>query len=356
MVLTTNNLSRHILTRAVLVWKTTQFYSTLVLLSSLVLSNTILAADEITLTRSKFSKEPIQPIPLHIEFDKKKASLGESLFFDTRLSKNNSISCASCHHLESGGDDNKKLGLSLSSKHHVLNTPSIFNAQFNFKQNWNGTANTLSDQIDGVIKNHHEFDSEWKIVVGKLLKDTSLKKSFNQLYESGINKENITNALVEFEKTLFTPNSRFDQYLRNEIELSNDEKQGYALFKSIGCASCHQGINVGGNVNQKFGVFYNYLAEQGDMQQVDYGRYNVTQRISDKFVFRVPSLRNIAVTSPYLHNGSATTLEDAIRIMGSTQLGKELNDKTISLIKSFLHTLTGKYKNNLLEENLGERL
>ena len=356
MVLTANNLNRHILTRAVLVWKTTLFFSTFVLISSLIWSDAALATNENALTHSKFSKEPIQPIPLHIKFDKQKASLGESLFFDTRLSKNNSISCASCHHLESGGDDNKKFGLSLSSEHHVLNTPSIFNAQFNFKQNWNGTADTLGEQIDSVIKNRHEFDSKWDIIVSKLLKDASLKKSFNKQYENGINKENIIDALVEFEKTLFTPNSRFDQYLRNEIDLNNDEKQGYALFKSIGCASCHQGVNVGGNVNQKFGVFYNYLAEKGSMQKADYGRYNVTQRISDKFVFRVPSLRNIAVTSPYLHNGSATTLEDAIRIMGSTQLGKELNDKTVSLIKSFLHTLTGKYKNNFLDENLGENL
>jgi cytochrome c peroxidase len=124
------------------------------------------------------------------------------------------------------------------------------------------------------------------------------------------------------------------------------------LFKSLGCASCHQGVNVGGNIFQKFGVFYNYLAEQGDIQKADYGRYNITQRPLDKFVFRVPPLRNIAVTAPYLHNGSAATLEDAIRIMGSTQLGRELNDDTISLIKIFLNTLTGQYKNNLLSESL----
>ncbi len=351
MVLTINNLNRHILTRAASVWKATLFCSALVLLL-LVWSNTALATNKSVATHSKFSKEPIQPIPLHVDYDKQKASLGESLFFDTRLSKNNSISCASCHHLESGGDDNKKLGLSLSSKHHVLNTPSIFNVQFNFKQNWNGTANTLDEQIENVINSHHEFNNTWEVIVSRLSDDTTLKKDFNKIYKSGVTKENIISALVEFEKTLFTPNSRFDRYLRGEIDLTKKEKQGYALFKSLGCTSCHQGINVGGNIFQKFGVFYNYLAEQGNIQKTDYGRYNITQRPLDKFVFRVPPLRNIAVTAPYLHNGSAKTLEDAIRIMGSTQLGRELNDDTVSLIKTFLNTLTGEYKNNLLSEPL----
>jgi cytochrome c peroxidase len=311
-----------------------------------------LANDINTPNHAKFNKEPIQPIPQYVEFNKSKAKIGESLFFDTRLSSNNSVSCGSCHQLEAGGDDNQALGISLSEQHHTLNTPTIFNAQFNFKQDWNGSANTLNKQIDNVIKSHHEFNTKWETVVSKLTSDSSLTKAFNKQYKNGITKENIIDSLVEFEKTLFTPNSRFDRYLRNEIDLSIEEKQGYALFKSLGCVSCHQGINVGGNVFQKFGVFYNYLAEQGDIKKSDYGRYNITQRKFDKFVFRVPPLRNIAVTAPYLHNGSATTLEDAIRIMGSTQLGRKLNDHSVSLIKSFLNTLTGEYKNNPLGDTL----
>ena len=333
--------------------KSPLFFSALILLPIILTNSSIaLAEDKNTSNHPKFSKEPIQPIPQHVEFDKSKASLGKSLFFNPRLSTNNSISCASCHHLESGGDDNTKFGISLSAEQHIINTPSIFNAQFNFKQNWNGSAKTLGKQIENVIENHHEFNNSWEVIVSRLVDDASLRKNFNKTYKNGITKENIIDALVEFEKTLFTPNSRFDQYLRNEIDLSNEEKQGYALFKSLGCVSCHQGINVGGNIFQKFGVFYNYLAEQGNIEKADYGRYNITQRKFDKFVFKVPSLRNIAVTAPYLHNGSAKTLEDAIRIMGSTQLGRELNDDTVSMIKTFLNTLTGEYKNNLLSEAL----
>ena len=159
----------------------------------------------------------------------------------------------------------------------------------------------------------------------------------------------MADAIVEFEKTLITPNSRFDRYLRNDGSLTNKEIEGYTLFKELGCVSCHQGTNIGGNLYQKFGLFYDYLAERGNIQKQDYGRYNTSNREMDKFVFKVPSLRNIAVTAPYLHDGSAKTIEQAISIMGKTQVGKVLTDNEIELIKSFLNTLTGEYKNRPLD-------
>jgi len=297
-----------------------------------------------------YRHEPILPIPQKVEVDTTKASLGEKLFFDTRLSSSNQIACASCHQLDAGGDDNVPLGISSVASQHIINTPSIFNAQYNFRQNWDGSVKTLEEQIDMVLKNQHEFDNNWPDIITTLSKDNALTNDFYNIYQDGISKDNIVDALVEFEKTLTTPNSRFDRYLRKEdVSISDKEMKGYLVFKELGCISCHQGVNVGGNLYQKFGVFYNYVAERGDIKKPDYGRMNITNRQMDAFVFKVPSLRNIAVTAPYLHDGSAETIEEAIIIMGKTQLGRTLSSNEIHLIKSFLYTLTGEYKNKPLD-------
>lgn len=295
-------------------------------------------------------QEPIFPIPLTVEFDKIKASLGETLFFDTRLSKNGQIACASCHQLDAGGDDNMIFGISISADQHIINTPSIFNARYNFRQNWDGSAKTLADQVNMAMSSHHDFNNSWNNVVLKLISDEAFSDSFNKVYNDGITEENLIDAIVEFEKTLVTPDSKFDQHLRSEEDiLSEQEVEGYRVFKELGCISCHQGINIGGNLYQKFGVFYNYIAERGDIKKSDYGRMNKTERLMDAFVFKVPSLRNVAVTAPYLHDGSAETIEEAIEIMGQTQLGRSLTTDEILSIKAFLKTLTGKYKNIMLD-------
>lgn len=296
-------------------------------------------------------QEPIIPIPLQIEVNTDKADLGEMLFFDTRFSNDNQISCASCHQLDAGGDDNVAIGASMVASQHVINTPSIFNAQFNFRHNWNGSVKTLEQQIDMAVKNQHIFKNSWPDIIAALSSDYELVDDFKEIYQQDITKENIIDALVEFEKTLITPNSRFDKYLRNEDDaLTEDEIKGYIAFKELGCISCHQGVNIGGNLYQKFGVFYNYIAERGDIKKIDYGRMNTTNRQMDAFVFKVPSLRNISVTAPYLHDGSAATLEEAISIMGKTQLGRTLTADETLLIKAFLNTLTGEYKNKSLED------
>ena len=293
-----------------------------------------------------YRQEPIFPIPLENEVDRNKAELGEMLFFDTRLSSNNQTSCASCHQLDAGGDDNVAMGISAVADQHIINTPSIFNARYNFRQNWDGSVKTLAQQVDRVLQSHHEFNNNWANVITTLSEDIDLTNAFYDSYDGGITKDNVIDAIVEFEKTLTTPNSRFDQYLKDEdAELTEEEIKGYIVFKELGCISCHQGVNVGGNLYQKFGVFYNYIAERGDIKKPDYGRMNTTNRQMDAFVFKVPSLRNIAVTAPYLHDGSAETIEEAISIMGKTQLGRTLSTEEIRLIKSFLYTLTGEYKN-----------
>ncbi len=298
-----------------------------------------------------YRQEPIYPIPQEIIVNDSKAKLGEMLFLDTRLSKNNSIACISCHHLDAGGDDGVAIGITLlADDQHILNTPSIFNARYNFRQNWDGSSKTLHQQINAAMNSHHIYDNEWATVITTLLADKDFENKFSKVYNDGITKNNIIDAIVEFEQTLITPNSRFDRYLRNEnIELTKNEIDGYLIFKELGCISCHQGINIGGNLYQKFGVFYNYIAERGDIRQSDYGRMNITNRQMDAFVFKVPSLRNVAVTAPYLHDGSAETIEEAILIMGKTQLGRILTENEIFLIKSFLYTLTGEYKNKTLD-------
>lgn len=296
-------------------------------------------------TNKSYRQEPISPIPQKVEVDEARAHLGEILFFDTRLSANNTISCASCHQLDTGGDDNVAMGISLSADQHIRNTPSIFNALYNFRQNWDGSAKTLHQQIDMVVKNRHEFNNKWINIIVKLAMDSEIQSNFDANYPDGLTKENIIDAIVEFEKTLITPNSRFDRYLRNEDKsLTKEEVKGYTLFKELGCISCHQGTNIGGNLFQKFGIFYDYIAERGEINKHDYGKFNTSNREMDKFVFKVPSLRNVAVTAPYLHDGSAETIEEAIDIMGKTQLGRTLTENEITLIKSFLNTLTGEYK------------
>lgn len=298
-----------------------------------------------------YRHEPILPIPLKTGVDTNKASLGEKLFFDKRLSANNQLSCASCHQLDAGGDDNLAIGISALSEQHIINTPSIFNVRYNFRQNWDGSVKTLQAQVEMVLNNQHEFDNNWHDVITTLSNDEVLTKNFYEIYPDGITRNSIIDALVEFEKTLTTPNSRFDRYLRKEEgSLSEKEIKGYRIFKELGCISCHQGVNIGGNLYQKFGVFYNYIAERGDIKKVDFGRMNTTNRQMDAYVFKVPSLRNIALTAPYLHDGSAETIEEAISIMGKTQLGRTLSTNEIQLIKSFLYTLTGEYKGKPLDE------
>jgi len=300
-------------------------------------------------TTHPYKQEPISPIPQTVEINEDKATLGKLLFSDTRFSKNNSVSCATCHQLETGGDDNLAKGISLVADQHVFNTPSIFNARYNFRQNWDGSAATLEEQIDMVMVNQHEFNNQWDIVTAQFSADKDFTNTYQKIYKGVVTKDNIVDALVEYEKSLVTPNSAFDRYLRNEEKsMTQEEIDGYLLFKGLGCVSCHQGMNIGGNLYQRFGIFYDYLAERGDINKHDFGKFNTTGRQMDKFVFKVPSLRNVAVTAPYLHDGSAATLEDAISIMGKTQLGRTLTDNEILLIKAFLNSLTGQYNNQIL--------
>ncbi len=299
---------------------------------------------------SSNNNEPIKPIPLSLDLDYQKVELGEKLFFEKRLSKNNTISCGSCHDLNLGGTDRSKYSTTFSDSLTPINSPTIFNVGFNFKQFWNGRSDTLEDQAEKTINKSKSMGSDWDEVISKLSKDPEYISKFKLIYKSEIKPEFILDAIAEYERSLFTPNSRFDQYLRGDTNAINQEElDGYLLFKKYGCISCHQGVNVGGNMFETFGVSGDYFTMRGNITEADYGRYNVTKNEADKFVFRVPSLRNISLTSPYLHDGTAETLEDAVRIMSLYQLGKTLSPEETDKIIKFLHTLTGELKGKKLE-------
>ncbi len=290
------------------------------------------------------SQEPIQPIPQEIKLDKRKLELGDRLFHDPRLSHDDGISCAYCHDLGRGGTDQRARSIGIGGQIGDRNAPTVFNSGFNFKQFWDGRAETLEDQIDGPIHDPREMGSNWPEIIAKLKRDPSYVSLFAQLYPDGIQSRTIKDAIGTFERSLITPNSRFDRFLRGETgAITEAEKAGYQLFKGYGCAACHQGINIGGNMFQKLGVMVDYFAERGTPKGPALGRYNVTGREDDKYTFKVPSLRNVARTAPYFHDGSIPTLEGAVGIMARYQLGRSLSPREVDLIVGFLNTLTGEY-------------
>lgn len=271
-----------------------------------------------------YGVELIKPIPIEKITNEKKALLGKKLFLDPRLSKDNTISCGSCHILNQGGDDNLPFSFGVGGKAGALNSPTVYNSKFNFVQFWDGRAKNLSQQAIGPIHNPLEMDSNFPQILSKLNKDDPLKKEFLSVYSDGLNEKNIIDAIVAFENTLTTPNSKFDKYLKKEGKLSQKELEGYRLFKSYGCISCHNGVNIGGNLYQSIGVVTPF--RQNDLQQ---------------HRFKVPSLRNITQTAPYLHDGSIATLKGVILLMFEHQLGITPTQEDIDKITAFLKSLEG---------------
>ena len=296
-----------------------------------------------------FSPSQIRPLPLEHNENLEKAALGESLFQDPRLSTDNTISCAVCHNLNQGGTDNRTTSIGVAGSTGEANAPTVFNSSFNFVQFWDGRAPTLEHQVSGPIHNPIEMASNWQEVLSKLERDEKYHSAFTTLYPDGMTPENISDAIATFERTLITPNARFDHYLRGDsAALTENEKAGYLRFKEYGCSSCHQGINIGGNMYQRFGIMGNYFKNK-KVKQVGLGRFNITNKEDDRHVFKVPSLRNVAVTAPYFHDGSIATIEEAVAIMGKYQLGRKLSDEDIRLITLFLSSLTGQWQGKTLQ-------
>jgi cytochrome c peroxidase len=288
---------------------------------------------------------PITPIPVDIELDPLKVRLGKILFHDKRLSKDNSVACSSCHNLQQAGQDGMAVAIGVKGLKGSVNSPTVFNSGFAFRQFWDGRSPTLEDQVGGPIHNPVEMASNWREVIGKLSKDHQITAKFVEIWEEGISQENIQEAIAEFERSLTTPNSPFDRYLNGDYSaLSADEIKGWHLFRDLGCISCHQGVGIGNNMYANLGVMGDYFADRGrPIVDSDLGRFNVTGKDRDKHVFKVPGLRNVALTAPYFHDGSIDSLDEVVKTMALYQLGINLNQEQRDYLVAFLKSLTGQF-------------
>ncbi|WP_087500555.1 cytochrome-c peroxidase [Pseudomonas sp. SID14000] len=285
--------------------------------------------------------EPLKPLPPIPVLAPGRVELGRLLFNDPRLSLNGTLSCTSCHRLDKYGADDRAFSVGVDGQPLQLNTPTVFNASLNFRQFWNGRVESLEEQGNAVITSTHEMGGDWGVIEQRIAGDERYRQAFKDAYPDAVTKDNILTALADYQRTLLTPGARFDRYLQGDTEaLTLEEKYGYQRFKDYGCIACHQGVNIGGNMFQKFGVFGDYIADRGNPTEADQGRFNVTGEEADRGVFKVPSLRNVAMTAPYFHDGSAPTLERAIDVMFQYQLGRIPTDEDRRLIILFLKTLT----------------
>lgn len=291
------------------------------------------------------AKATFKPLPK--QFDSKdnpitpqKVELGKLLYFDKRLSKNHDVSCNSCHDLAKYGVDGDQFSTGHKKQKGGRNSPTVYNAGNHVAQFWDGRAATLEDQAKGPVLNPIEMAHPDAATVEKLLKSIPgypplFAKAFGGEKDAAVTFDNMAKAIGAFERTLVTP-SRFDTYLGgDEKALTDAEKKGLQTFVSSGCISCHSGEGLGGHLYQKLGLVTPVPGLK------DNGRFDVTKKEADKFFFRVPTLRNVAKTAPYLHDGSVKTLPEAVTFMAKHQLGRELKKDEVDSIVTFLNALTG---------------
>ena len=282
--------------------------------------------------------EPIKPIEAAQVSDAGKVELGKKLWFEPRLSMSGIISCNTCHNLSMGGTDNLKTSIGHGWKAGPVNSPTVFNSSLAIAQFWDGRAADLKEQAGGPIQADVEMNMPHTLAVGILQSIPGYVDEFKRVYgKDKIDIDMITDSIAEFEKTLVTPNSRFDKWLAGDDKaLTGKELAGYTLFKESGCVACHNGPAAGGTSFQRMGVVEPYKTSSPAE-----GRSAVTGVDADRFNFKVPTLRNVELTYPYFHDGEARTLEEAVDIMGRLQLGRTYSADEIGSIVAFLKTLTG---------------
>jgi cytochrome c peroxidase len=285
-----------------------------------------LAASRSLDVASATAEEPVAPIPEPPPAPSLKIAIGERLFADPRLSGSRTRSCASCHDISTNGASKSTQDTALDGSVLPLNTSTVFNATLSFRFNWEGGFRTLELRALASLKNPRIMGAKIEDVVERLGADPDMVRQFRSAYGRGPDSANVLDAIAVFERSLLTPGSRFDRWLAgDETALSPEEQNGYSLFKSLGCVSCHQGVNIGGNLFQRHGIFQPLASPLPE-------------------ILRVPSLRNVASTSPYFHDGSAPTLDDAVRRMGVAQLNSTLTDPQVEAVVAYLRTLTGTYR------------
>lgn len=277
-------------------------------------------------THAGATEEPITPLPPAPVANPLRVSLGERLFSDTRLSRDDNRSCATCHDVNTNGATHRQRDTTPDGLELSFNTTTVFNAALSFRLGWEGKYRTLESQIDALLRNPQIMGCAPETIAQKLQGDPSLTSDFEAAYGHRPDAASVLDALATFQRGLTTPDSRFDHWLEGDTTaLSVQEIAGYSLFKSLGCIACHQGVNVGGNLFEQQGIFHPLARPQ-------------------PAVLRVPSLRNVATTAPYFHDGSAPTLQVAVRKMGLAQLNTTLTDDQVDAIVAYLGTLTGVYR------------
>lgn len=266
------------------------------------------------------------PIPQPPDADPLKLALGERLFADPRLSHDRMRACLTCHDTRTNGATANPHDLAADGSPLPLNTGTIFNASLSFRLNWEGTFRSLEEHVEASLTNPKIMATSTDEVLSRLKGDPDIVRAFQSAYRGGPDRTSLLDAIAIYERSLVTPGSRFDRWLEGDPQaISADELNGYHLFKSLGCVSCHQGMNIGGNLYQRHGIFRPLASPEPE-------------------ILRVPSLRNVATTPPYFHDGSAPTLDVAVRQMGTAQLNRALTDQQVKDIVVFLGTLTGNYR------------
>lgn len=284
----------------------------------------------------------VQPLPRNWITDAAKVALGKDLYHDVRLSGDNTLSCATCHGLDDGGCDQLPVSVGIGGQKGPINAPTVYNSAFQFAMFWDGRMSTLAEQAGGPVENPLEMGAKWADVLPKLAADPEFMAKFSAVYPE-LNDANVRDAIAEFEKSLLTPNSPFDRFLRGDASaLSDKAKHGYELFVEHGCVACHTGKILGGQSYEPMGYRKDYFGNLSRaLTGADAGRYNVTKNEADRGKFKVPTLLNVALTHPYFHDAATDNLREAVAIMAEYNAGVNLNDGDPDDLTAFLESLTG---------------
>ena len=314
-------------------------------IAALIVSAAMAADDAALLVEAR---QVFQPLPKDMStadapVTKERVLLGRMLFFDPRLTADGNVSCATCHQPALYGTDARPTSIGVKQRPHPRNAPTILNAPLAFVNHWRGDRESVEDQADQALKSPITSGLEERDVVDRLSRIGGYAALFEAAFPKDphpITVKTMAVAIAAYERTLITP-SRFDDYLAGDVAaLSPAARAGLQTFIKTGCAACHSGVGIGGGMYQKFGIVEDYWTATGS-RTIDKGRADVTKDPADLYVFRVPILRNVAMTAPYFHDGSVATLPDAVRVMARVQLGTKLSDLEVNDIVAFLESLTG---------------
>ncbi len=316
-----------------------------ILLAMVVFATTSAHADAL-MDKAKENFEPIPATPKMLAGNPatpEKVFLGKLLFFEPRLSKSQLISCNTCHNLSFGGDDYQETSIGHGWQKGPRNAPTVLNSVYNATQFWDGRAADLAEQAKGPIQASVEMAATPEYVVEVLNSMPEYVAYFKQAFPGEadpVTFDNMAKAIEVFEATLVTPDSRFDKYLEGNMDaLTAQEKRGLKAYLDSGCETCHAGVNFTSEGFYPFGVVEKPSEE---ILAGDKGRFALTEATDDEFAFKAPTLRNVEYTAPYFHSGKVWSLEEAVALMSSSQLGIELSDQQVKDITAFMKTLTGK--------------